>query len=103
VPLSGTSVLLYLRTHVRPNPSVAPTTVRVELGTGTEVIVQPGEPPHQDVTMRTDPTTFNTLLRDPASLDPALRAGAFDIEGDVAAWRLLLAAVDPDTTRTTTG
>lgn len=84
--LSATSVLLYLRGSVdvgertyRVQLDDRVWTVRTEAG---EVVVEPGEPAHPDGSIRTDPTTLNALLDDPATLRAAIAAGTVEVSGD---------------------
>jgi DNA-binding HxlR family transcriptional regulator len=95
--LSATSVLLFLRGVLAPDPAAPPLTWRLELDDriwtvlaehGT-VDIRPGEPATADVTLRTDPETLNTVLTDPAALDET------GVSGDVAALRVLLAGRTP--------
>jgi DNA-binding HxlR family transcriptional regulator len=99
--LSAASVLLFLRGVTHPRPDAPPTvygfdldgrrwTVRTADG---DVDVQPGEPTHADVSIRTDPTTLNALLEDPHTVDAALFEGTIVVTGDLAALRQLLEAV----------
>ncbi|MBD2892154.1 hypothetical protein amrb99_10640 [Actinomadura sp. RB99] len=96
--LSATSVLLFLRVGVRPDPAAPPIvcrldldgsiwTVRVESG---EVHVQSGEPARADISLRTDPKTLGGLLADPASLDAALAEGRLAFVGDLPTLNRLL-------------
>jgi DNA-binding HxlR family transcriptional regulator len=96
--LSATSVLIFLRGNVRPDPATPPFvcrldldgsvwTVRVDSG---EVEVRSGEPATADVSLRTDPKTLGSLLADPASLDAALADGSVALVGDRLALNRLL-------------
>jgi DNA-binding HxlR family transcriptional regulator len=98
--LSATSVLLFLRSSARPDPTAAPMTCRLELDdriwtirtAAGQVNVEPGDPATADVWLRTDPQTLNTLLGDPAFLDTALADGTVAAGGDLRAVRRLLQA-----------
>jgi hypothetical protein len=99
--LSATSVLLYLRSCGRPDPSAPPATYRLELddrvwtirtAEGT-LLVRPEEPTSPDAALRTTPTVFNDLLADPAGLDAAIADGSAAATGDLPALRRLLRAV----------
>ncbi|NYJ06504.1 winged helix-turn-helix transcriptional regulator [Petropleomorpha daqingensis] len=98
VGLSPTSVLLFLRGSLRPDPQAPPATYRVELdGTvwsirthGREVDVEAGAPADTDAVLRTDPATLNALISDPASLAAAVADGRAVVGGDEAALRRLL-------------
>ena len=96
--LGATSVLLYLRAAVHPDPKGHATTYRVELdgrvwtirtGAG-QVLVEPGEPADPAASLRTDPWTLNALLDDPAGLDTAMADGSAVVSGDLAALHRLL-------------
>ncbi len=99
--LSATSVLLFLRTSARPDPTASATIYRVELddrvwtirAAAGQVHVEPGEPTTADVCFRTDPETLNALLDDPAALDTAMSDGNVVAAGDLSALRRLLQAV----------
>jgi DNA-binding HxlR family transcriptional regulator len=93
--LSATSVLLYLRGSLRPDPEAV---FRVELDDQVWTVrtsdcrlrVEPGTPAHADAGLRTDPATLNALLADPAALASAVRTGTATVSGDEAALRKLL-------------
>jgi DNA-binding HxlR family transcriptional regulator len=95
--LSATSVLLFLRGSVRPDPAVT-ATYRLELDdrlwtvriSAARVLVEPGEPARADASLRTSPKTLNDLLGDPAALDAAVAGGRAVVEGDASALRHLL-------------
>jgi DNA-binding HxlR family transcriptional regulator len=103
VRLSATSVLLFLRGSVHPAPAAPPATYRIDLDDQAwtvrtrdgEVHVEAGEPATEDVRLRTDPATLNTLLQDPTALDAAVEAGKAVVSGDAAALRRLLDTVSP--------
>jgi DNA-binding HxlR family transcriptional regulator len=89
--ISATSVLIYLRGLVRPNPRAAARTYRVELDgrvwtvrtAAGEVHVETGEPTAADATLTTTPVVLNDLLTDPSTLDSAVAAGTVVVTGDV--------------------
>ena len=99
--LSATSVLLFLRGCVRPDPAAAPTVCRVELDdrhwtVRTEhgqVYVHAGEPGDPDATLRSDPQTLNQLLLRSAQLDDVIADGRAAVDGDVSVLHRLLASV----------
>lgn len=96
--LSATSVLLFLRGCVHPEPAAPPTTYRLELNDRAWTIrteaghldVEPGEPAQPDVCLRTDAQTLNVLLSDPAELAVALTDGRATATGDLVALDRLL-------------
>jgi DNA-binding HxlR family transcriptional regulator len=96
--LSGSSVLLYLRSHLQPKPGMAPVVIAVDLDdqvwavqvTAEDVTIEPGEAARSDVIVRSDPARFDRVLHDPASLDAAMKAGRVQVAGDVAALRRVL-------------
>lgn len=98
--LTATSVLLYLRGSVRPDPDASPAVYRVQLGdriwtvrtAAGRVQIQPGEPAHADACLHTDPQTLNALLNDPGTLDTAISDGDAIVAGDRSALRRLLGA-----------
>ncbi|GAA2997209.1 winged helix-turn-helix transcriptional regulator [Streptosporangium longisporum] len=98
--LSATSVLIFLRDHVRPDPAAPPIVCRLDLDGSVwtvrtdsgKVQVQSGEPATADISLRTDPKTLGGLLADPASLDAALTEGSATLVGDLPALRRLLYA-----------
>jgi DNA-binding HxlR family transcriptional regulator len=98
--LSATSVLLFLRGSLHPDPTEPPATFALDLGdrawtvttNAGQVYVQGGEPAGPDARVSTDPATLNALLADPALLDNHLADGSIAIDGDVAAARRLLGA-----------
>jgi DNA-binding HxlR family transcriptional regulator len=102
--LSGVSVLLYLKTHLRLEVSMPPTTVRVELGdevwsvrvAGEELTIEPGEPAAAEVTIRTDPNTLDTLFHDSEALDALVLEGALTTFGRRDSLLTLLTAIDND-------
>jgi DNA-binding HxlR family transcriptional regulator len=99
--LSATSVLLYLRGAARPDAH-APETVcqvnlddrpwTVTLGRG-RLAVEPGECADPDATLRTDPSTLNALLDDPAGLEHAVSRHRASVTGDESALRRILNSV----------
>jgi DNA-binding HxlR family transcriptional regulator len=99
--LSATSVLIFLRTRARIDPTAPATTHRLELDdrvwtvqtTAGQVLVQSGEPTRADASLRTTPKTLNALLEDPAALDTAIADGSATIAGDLSALRRLLRSV----------
>ncbi len=98
--LSATSVLIFLRGNVRPDPKAPPIVCRLDLAGSVwtvsadsgEVQVQSGEPATADISLRTDPKTLGGLLADPASLDAALAEGTVALVGDKKALNRLLFA-----------
>ena len=88
-------VLLFLRESARPRGTAC---YRVELDARVWTVrtqpgrltVEPGEPDAPDATIRTDPSTLNTLLDHPSGLQDALADGRVTIEGDRNAVRRLL-------------
>jgi DNA-binding HxlR family transcriptional regulator len=106
--LSATSVLLFLRGSVHPDPLAPPVTCRLELDDrpwtvrteAGQVQVRPGEPASADASLRTDPKTLNALLENPEALDAAISDGSAMAAGDLGAVRrLLLSAVSPAASR----
>jgi DNA-binding HxlR family transcriptional regulator len=103
VTLGATSVLIYLRGVVRPDPGAPDTTYRIELDsrvwtvrtTGGLLDVEPGEPPAADAGLCTTPAALNALLERPSTLDAAIAGGTVTVEGDRRALRRLFAAVAP--------
>lgn len=99
--LSATSALLFLRTCARLEPDAPSTIYRLELddrvwtirAVAGQLHVQPGEPATHDVSLRTDPTTLNALLGDPAALDAAISDAGVVATGDLSALRRLLESV----------
>jgi DNA-binding HxlR family transcriptional regulator len=96
--LSATSVLLFLRGVIHPDPDAPsavycfeldgrPWTVRAVDG---HVDVESGEPISPDVFVRTDPKTLNALLGDPDTLDTTLSEATLVVEGDLSSLRHLL-------------
>jgi hypothetical protein len=61
---------------------------------GGKVRVEPDEPVRPDVSLRTDPYALNALLAEPATLDDAINDGRASVEGDLAALRRLLRAIN---------
>lgn len=98
--LSATSVLLFLRGSVRPDPAAPTAVYRLELGDRVWAVrsesgrldIRAGAPAAPDASLRTDPTTLNTLLADPAALDARLSDGSVVATGDLTALRRLLSA-----------
>ncbi len=102
--LSATSVLLFLRGVIRPNPATSSIVCGLQLEdrmwtvrtVDGDMDVQQGEPTDADVVLRTDPLTLNTLLSQPHTLDAAISQGTVVVEGNVSALReLLQAATSP--------
>ncbi|MBA8956067.1 winged helix-turn-helix transcriptional regulator [Actinomadura namibiensis] len=102
--LSATSVLIFLRIGLRPDPAAAPIVCRLDLdgsvwtvrASSGEVQVRSGEPATADISLRTDPRTLGGLLDDPASLDSALAEGSVALVGDpLTLKQLLYGAADP--------
>jgi DNA-binding HxlR family transcriptional regulator len=101
--LSATSVLLFLRGSVHPDPLAPPVTYRLELDDrawtvrteGGQAQVWPGEPASADASLRTDPKTLNALLENPEALDAAICDGSAQAEGNMGAVRRLLLAACP--------
>lgn len=95
--VSASSMLIYLRGGARLDPRAAPATYRIELDGRVwtvhtrdgRVHIESGEPDGAVAGIRTDPQTFNALLREPSLL------GTVDAEvsGDRRALRRLLRAV----------
>jgi DNA-binding HxlR family transcriptional regulator len=98
--ISATSVLLFLRGSVRPDPSSPPAVYRLDLEdrpwtvrtAAGQVHVEPGDPGRPDASISTDPWTLNTLLQNPEALEAALADGSAAADGDLAALRRLLRA-----------
>jgi DNA-binding HxlR family transcriptional regulator len=98
--LSATSILLFLRGCAHPDPAAPAAVYRLELddrvwsvrSASGQIDIQPGEPAAPDASLRTDPTTLNSLLADPVGFDAALADGSVLAAGDLAAVRLLLCA-----------
>jgi DNA-binding HxlR family transcriptional regulator len=96
--LSATSVLIYLRGCVHPDPAAPVTTGRVQLDdrvwtvrtASGQVDVRQGEPADPDFSLRTDPKTLNALIEDPDTLDAVRGDGSAEVTGDLAALRRLL-------------
>ncbi|MEU4571465.1 winged helix-turn-helix transcriptional regulator [Nonomuraea sp. NPDC023979] len=96
--LSATSVLIYLRDHVHPDPAAPPTVCRLELDGTTwtlraesgRIQVHSGEPATADLSLRTTPKTLSALLTDPAALDAALEEGTVTFAGSRPALDSLL-------------
>ncbi|WP_218009713.1 winged helix-turn-helix transcriptional regulator [Actinomadura kijaniata] len=102
--LSATSVLIFLRIGLRPDPAAPPIVCRLDLDgsvwtvrvSSGEVQVQGGEPATADISLRTDPKTLGSLLDNPASLDSALAEGSVALVGDLLTLKqLLYGAPDP--------
>jgi DNA-binding HxlR family transcriptional regulator len=100
--LSATSVLLFLRTALRPDPTAAPIVCRLDLDDRVwtvrskdgRVHVDSGDVTEPDVSIRTDSKTLNAVLEDPGRLDADVCDGRAIVAGDHAALRRLLAAVN---------
>jgi hypothetical protein len=101
--IGATSVLLYLRGVVHPDPAAPETTYRIELDcrvwtvrtAAGRVHVECGEPAAADAGLRTAPETLNALLDDPATLEDAVAGGRAAVDGDPAALRRLLSDAVP--------
>ena len=99
--LSPTSVLIFLRGSVHPDPAAPPATFRVDLGDrpwtvrvdAGEVRVEAGAPGSPVAVLSTTPAALNDLLADPSSFDSVVAGGAIVVDGDVAALRALIASV----------
>jgi DNA-binding HxlR family transcriptional regulator len=103
VTLGAVSMLIYLRSAARFDPSAPVTRYRLQLDervwalrtdSGT-LHIEPGEPVDPHAGVRSDPVAFNALLGDPTTLPSALTAGTVETTGDPAAIRRLLRAVTP--------
>ncbi|HWD73931.1 MAG TPA: winged helix-turn-helix transcriptional regulator [Solirubrobacteraceae bacterium] len=96
--LSATSVLLFLRGSARAHPNPPTATYRVQLHDRVWTIstvdgqleVLPTDPSAPDAAIRTDPSTLNALLSDPATFEDAIATGTVDAAGDLSALRRLL-------------
>lgn len=96
--LSATSVLLYLRSCARPDPTAPTATYRLELDervwtvrtTAGQVQVMPDQPTDTDVSLHASPATLNALLADPTQLDTLIANGRVAATGDLPALRRLL-------------
>jgi DNA-binding HxlR family transcriptional regulator len=96
--LSATSVLLFLRGRAWAHPNPPTETYRVQLHDRVWTIstvdgqleVLPTDPAAPDAAIRTDPSTLNALLSDPATLQDAIASGTVDADGDLPALRRLL-------------
>ncbi|WP_406080308.1 winged helix-turn-helix transcriptional regulator [Micromonospora sp. NBC_00858] len=103
VHLSATSVLLFLRGSLHPNPQAPPATYRFELDDRVwtvrtqdgQVHIEPGEPAQPQACLRTDPTTLNALLDGSITLATALTTGTAVISGDEAMLGHLLQPANP--------
>jgi DNA-binding HxlR family transcriptional regulator len=101
--LTPTSVLLFLRGSARAHPSPPLRTYRVQLDervwtistVGGQMQIEPQEIAAPDAGLRTDPSTLNTLLLNPAMVDAAVAADLVRIEGDTSAIRQLLEVAAP--------
>ncbi|HVX42792.1 MAG TPA: winged helix-turn-helix transcriptional regulator [Mycobacteriales bacterium] len=90
--LSATSVLLYLRSHIRPQPGMDPVTVGVELDdqlwtvrvTAAKAVVTAGEPARCDVSVHSDPASFDAVLHRPSLLRKAIAGGRVKVSGNLA-------------------
>jgi DNA-binding HxlR family transcriptional regulator len=99
VTLSATSVLLFLRGSVHPDPKAPAATYRLQLDDRVwtvrtddgQVHIEAGEPPVADASLCTDPATLNAVLNDPDLLRAALADGRATTSGDGAALHRLLA------------
>ena len=98
VTLGATSMLLYLRSAVHPDPTAPDVTYRLQLdervwtvrtGAGG-LTVQPGEPAGASASLRTTPDALNRMIEDPGALGAALAEGNAEATGDVAALHNLL-------------
>ncbi|MDQ2894205.1 MAG: helix-turn-helix transcriptional regulator [Actinomycetota bacterium] len=98
--LSASSVMLFLRGTVHPQPETSSTVYGLQLDdrmwtvrtVDGEIDVQYGEADDADVVLRTDPQMLNALLNEPHALDAALADATVIVEGDVSALRELLRA-----------
>jgi DNA-binding HxlR family transcriptional regulator len=108
VTLGAVSMLVYLRSAARVDPSAPVSRYRLQLDdrvwtvrTDSGVLhIEPGDPVDPDAGLRSDPRTFNALLANPRTLTSAVAAGTVETTGDPAAIRRLLRAVTPATSRT---
>jgi DNA-binding HxlR family transcriptional regulator len=99
--LNATSVLLFLRGVIHPNPEASPAVYCLELDdrmwtvrtVDGDLDVQQGEPTSADAAVRTDSHTLNALLNEPHTLDAALSEGTIIVKGNLAALRELLGTV----------
>ncbi|WP_410809261.1 winged helix-turn-helix transcriptional regulator [Micromonospora sp. 067-2] len=100
--LSATSVLLFLRGSVRPNPEAPAAVYRFELDERVwtirtqdgQVQIEPGEPAQAQAGLRTDPATLNALLSGDTDLATALTTGKAVRTGDEAVLCQLLRPAD---------
>lgn len=98
--LSASSVMLFLRGAVHPQPETSSTVYSLQLDdrmwtvrtVDGEIDVQYGEPADADVVLRTDPQMLTALLTEPHTLDAALSEATVVVEGDLSALRDLLQA-----------
>jgi DNA-binding HxlR family transcriptional regulator len=101
--IGPTTVLLYLRTRARPDPTEPPAVVRIQLDgqSWTALIhdgqldIQVGETAKPNASIRTDPKTLRGLIGAPAHLRTAIRGGTAGIDGDQKVVRRLLEQVIP--------
>jgi DNA-binding HxlR family transcriptional regulator len=96
--LSGTSVMLFLRSCARSDLGDAPIVLNIALDNHTwtvrsaegRVDIEVGESLQAQASLRTDPHTLNMLVGHPGELDAALSDGRAFVEGDVMTFRRLL-------------
>lgn len=97
--LSATSAVLFMRGIARPDPGRTKDVVgRLELDERVWTIdvadahlrARSGEPPHADVTLRTDPETLVDVLQRADSMAAAVADGRADVSGDASLLRQLL-------------
>lgn len=101
--LSASSVMLFLRGVISPEPERSSTVYGMQLDdrmwtvrtVDGELDIRHGEPAGADVVLRTDPKTLNTLLNEPHTLDAALSEATVVVKGNVSALRKLLRNVRP--------
>ena len=101
--LSATSVLLYLRGSVYPDPGVPAETFHIQLGdrvwtirtTAGELHIHQGGANEPTAFLRTNPQTLNAMIGNPQLLDKALATGTAVVTGDLVALRRLLDPARP--------
>jgi hypothetical protein len=94
-------VLLFLRTIARVEPGAEPMVCHLQLNDRSWTVeiedgrlqVQSGKPTAPDVSLRTDPETFNALLDDPSKLDAAVSERRAVVTDDWSALLRLLGTV----------
>jgi DNA-binding HxlR family transcriptional regulator len=100
--LSPTSALIYLRSCARPDPSAAPSAVRINLDNQTwtartdhgELMITADHTEDVDAEVRTDPWTFNAPIGNATALQAAIGGTTVTISGDSDAAKRLLLEVD---------